>query len=108
MAILNKTEMLIVHAAKRPTPFLARVYDELTDFYEKFKIQTNIDYLPTLRYLYFENNHKGKTFANIATEVLHIGLSTLEKDRKKFQNMFMYIHDKLKAEYGESEQTPAA
>lgn len=98
MALLNSKEKLIQEAAKGNNAFLYSVFKR---FYTHFEAESNTnkkayDDCKIIDYLY-RQNHKGKTFQNIAAKNFHMGLSTLEDRRLLYISIFYFYLEDEKA-----------
>lgn len=104
MATLNTREKLIRNAATGNSPTLYSVYKV---FYTHFEAECSVgkklyDDCMYINYLYCQN-HRDKTYENIAGEIFHISVSTLESRRKQYIGIFDFY---LKKAQAESEAAP--
>lgn len=94
MALLNKNEICIQTGMRKEDPFLSEVCRAFISFFKTIDDVERTDHCVIINYLYYKE-HSGETFVAIAQK-LHIGDSTLERNRKKYTNYFIYFMEKLK------------
>lgn len=94
MARLNDMEKLIERAAKKLTPFEAKVYDKLLAFYRDSDFLHGSNDAQIINELY-ATDHGDAPFELLAQE-LGTSVSRLEDRRREYQKMFWYYYEQLK------------